>query len=74
MTPKEFDLATLDGYSDWLSQEISRLSVQAQATTSIICIACGKVLGNYIFEYGDETFQLRGEEALTFLAFIVAKG
>lgn len=74
MTRTEFDLGTLDGYSDWLATEISRLSSQAQAQTSIICVACGKVLGTYIFEYEDKTFRLPKEEALAFLTFIVVQG
>jgi hypothetical protein len=74
MTPTEFDLATLDGYSNWLSTEIRRLGSQAQAQTSIICVACGKVFGTYIFEYEDKTSRLPKEEALTSLNFIVAQG
>lgn len=74
MTPTELDLTTLDGYSDWLATEISRLSSQVQARTSIICVACGKVLGTYIFEYEDKTFRLPKEEALAFLTFLQRRG
>jgi hypothetical protein len=74
MTQTEFDLTTLDGYTNWLSTEIPRLGSQAQATTSIICNACGKVLGTYIFEYDGKTFRLPREEAFAFLTFIVSQG
>jgi hypothetical protein len=74
MTPTEFDLTTLDGYTDWLATEIPRLGSQAQATTSIICNAWGKVLGTYIFEYDGQTFRLPREEAFAFLTFILSQG
>jgi hypothetical protein len=66
-----FDLKAVPGYEEWLSTKIRQLSVEALAQQALTCNACGEVAGTYIIEYDGQTFRLSGEEALTFLSFIL---
>lgn len=71
MNLQKFDLKVVPGYEEWLTEEIQKLSIIALKTQTLTCNACGEVLGTYIVEYGGDTFRLPGEEAYTFLKFIV---
>mgnify|MGYP005842784545 CR=1 FL=1 len=72
MAYSELDLKTVPGYSSWLEVQIQQLSSQARAEASLICVACGKVLGTYIIEYHGELFRLPSEETYAFLKFVTA--
>ncbi|MEM9008353.1 MAG: hypothetical protein AAGE59_33195 [Cyanobacteria bacterium P01_F01_bin.86] len=71
MNLTKFDLKVVPGYESWLEEQIRQLSVEALKAGTLTCTACGEVAGSYIIEYDEQAFRLPGEEAYTFLCFIV---
>ena len=71
MNLNKFELKLLPGYDEWIAAKIRSLSVEALSLKAVTCNACGEIVGTYIIEYDGQTFRLSGEEALTFLAYII---
>lgn len=57
----------------WLAKQIRDLSVEALASKTFTCTACGEVEGEYIVDYNGKSFRFDTATTYAFLEFIVSK-
>ncbi|MGD1857014.1 MAG: hypothetical protein ACFB2W_22500 [Leptolyngbyaceae cyanobacterium] len=57
----------------WLTKQIRDLSVDALASKTFTCTACGEVEGEYLVDYDGTTYRFNTATTYAFLEFILAK-
>ena len=57
----------------WLAKRIRELSIDALASKTFTCTACGEVEGEYLVDYEGKTFRFDTATTHAFLEFILAK-
>ena len=58
---------------NWLARLIRELSVDALASGTFTCTACGEVAGDYIVDYEGKTYRFDTVTTYAFLEFVLAK-
>ena len=58
---------------NWLARRIRELSVDALASGTFTCTACGEVAGDYIVDYEGKTYRFDTVTTHAFLEFVLAK-
>ncbi|MBD2102478.1 hypothetical protein [Leptolyngbya sp. FACHB-261] len=75
MSQSDINAAIPAAFKHWLSQQILKLSVETLSSEVLTCTACSaSTSGEYIVEYGGESFRYSPEKTYAFLKFVAEGG